>query len=640
MKVSEPLIVLVGNPNSGKTSLFNHLTGSQYKVANYPGVTVERRQGTLKLPDTSTAQLVDLPGTYSLQGESIDERVTIKELQEKPDLIIAVVDASNIERNLYIVSELIDLKIPMILALNMVDLATKRGIGILNARLSHLLDLPVIPIVALERLGIEELRATIVQQLKHKKISKESYQWAPKDYFQSKENLGGTSVTISTADYGTLSSARYKWINHITQQSVTQKETLPGWSEKIDTWATGKVSGLVIFFFLMALLFQSIYAWAAYPMELIDYSIATIGAKLTELLEDSQLRSLLIDGVLAGVGSVIIFIPQIALLFFFIGILEDSGYLCRAAFVMDRLMRKVGLQGRSFIPLLSSFACAIPGIMSTRSIPSLADRLLTILVAPLMSCSARIPIYTLLIAAFIPAYSVAGIFSLQGLVMLSLYVLGVFGAALVSFAFKKTLFAGEPTLFVMEMPPFRMPSFRLILRDVWDRIKIFLRSAGTIILACSIVLWFLASHPRGNSGEAVSVRESYAGQLGRAIEPIIKPLGYNWEIGVGIIASFAAREVFVSSLATVYNLDSSNNAPESLTKLLKNQSDRENPITIATALSLLVFYVFSCQCMSTLAVCKRETGSWKWPAIMFLYMTTIAYIAAWATYTLAKSAGL
>ncbi|MCB0360621.1 MAG: ferrous iron transporter B, partial [Bdellovibrionales bacterium] len=378
-------------------------------------------------------------------------------------------------------------------------------------------------------------------------------------------------------------------------------------------------------------------AWASIPMDFIDEQIVSLGAFISSHLEPGPLESLLVDGVLAGVGSVVIFVPQIALLFFFIGILEDSGYLCRAAFVMDRVMRKVGLQGRSFIPLLSSFACAVPGIMSTRSIPSIADRFVTILVAPLMSCSARLPVYTVLIAAFIPAVYVGGIFPLQGLVMLSLYLLGIIGAAIVSWVLKKAFFRGEPALFVMEMPPFRTPSLTLVLREVWDRVSVFLKTAGTVIFACSIVLWFLASHPTADNGQPVPVQESYAGMLGQQIEPIIEPLGFDWRIGIGLIASFAAREVFVSTLATVYNLEDVDNVTQSLTGLLRRGAERGTGFGLPTALALLVFYVFACQCMSTLAVCRRETGSWKWPALMFGYMSVLAYLGAMATYHLSRA---
>jgi ferrous iron transport protein B len=380
----------------------------------------------------------------------------------------------------------------------------------------------------------------------------------------------------------------------------------------------------------MALIFQAIFLWASAPMDLIDSSFTTLGNFINQQMADGPLRSLLVDGIVAGVGSVLIFIPQIAILFLFLGLLEDSGYLARAAFIMDRIMRQFGLQGRSFIPLLSSFACAIPGIMSTRTIPSFADRMITILVAPLMSCSARLPVYTLLIAAFVPEHRLLGVISLQGLVLLSMYLLGIIGAALVAWILKLSLLRGAPALFIMEMPVFKVPGLKVVLRDVWDRIVLFIKGAGTVILACSIILWFLASYPEG------SVKESYAGQIGTAIEPIIKPLGFNWEIGVGILASFAAREVFVTSLATVYNLQGADETSESLISMLRHRHET-GEMTTASALALMVFFVFACQCMSTIAVCRRETGSWRWPALMFGYMTALAYLAAWATYVVASA---
>jgi ferrous iron transport protein B len=384
----------------------------------------------------------------------------------------------------------------------------------------------------------------------------------------------------------------------------------------------------------MATVFQSIFLGAEGPMTWIEDSFTWLGSALGELLPEGPVRSLVVNGVVSGVGSVVVFVPQIAILFLFLGILEDSGYLARAAFIMDRVMRPVGLQGRSFIPLLSSFACAIPGILSARTIPAWSDRMATILVAPLMSCSARLPVYTVLIAAFIPAKPLIFGLSLQGLVLFAMYLLGVLGAAVVAWLLKLSVLRGKPALFVMEMPAFRVPSTKIVLRDVVDRVLGFLKNATTVILACSVVLWFLASYPR-QDGHDATVKASYAGQIGTFIEPVIKPLGFNWEIGVGILASFAAREVFISSLATVYNLQESADSATSLIAVLKNRAER-GEFSLATALSLMVFYVFACQCISTLAVTKRETGGWRWPAFMFLYMTALAYGASFLTYQLAQ----
>ncbi|MDD2944095.1 MAG: ferrous iron transport protein B, partial [bacterium] len=429
--------------------------------------------------------------------------------------------------------------------------------------------------------------------------------------------------------YNFEASNRYRRINEIVKQSTSRVKAKPLLAQKIDPLLTHPVWGTIIFLAIMTIIFQSIFLWADLPMTFIDDSITSLGNLIEPLIPPGKIRSLIIEGILAGVGSVLIFIPQIAILFFFLGALEDSAYLTRAAFLMDRLMRHVGLQGRSFIPLLSSFACAIPGIMATRTIPSFADRMATILIAPLMSCAARLPVYTVLIAAFVPKTKLAGIFSLQGVALFSLYLLGIIGAAIVSFALKKTILRGEPSVFVMELPPFRRPSLRLVLHNVLDRIKIFVKDAGTVIFACSIILWALASYPQ----EDGHIANSYAGRIGHFIEPAIKPLGYNWEIGVGLIASFAAREVFISTLATIYSIEDQSEDNSSLVNSLAAKRER-GEFSVATAISLLVFYVFACQCMATIAVVKRET-SWRWATFMLAYMTLLAYGSAWSAYNLA-----
>ncbi len=676
-------IALAGNPNSGKTSVFNALTHSRYKVANYPGVTVEKKEARLELEDGQTAIVSDLPGTYSLCSTSLDEAVATQVLlgqlkgELAPDMLICVIDASNLERNLYLATQLIDLGIPLILALNMQDLAEKKGISIKREILSRLLDVPVVSLVASKQRGIEELRLTISKLLDAPRASNQRFAWAASNpgylaqasalgtlegavskFSESAKTIVGISLISSSSqskskqvqkevekvqaalnneglDASSLeASARYTWIQKLMEQSVSLIQAQKGslW-EKLSTLSTHKIWGVVFFLGLMGLVFQCIFSWAALPMEIIDSLFAQLSGVLGSFLSDGPLKSLLTDGIIPGVGSVLIFIPQIAILFFFLGILEDSGYLARAAFLMDTVMRYFGLQGRSFIPLLSCFACAIPGIMSTRTIPSFSDRLTTILVAPLMSCSARLPVYTLLIAAFVPANYIWGFISLQGLVLFSMYLLGALAAIVVAKILKSTLLKGEPAIFVMEMPPLRRPSLRFVLRAVWDRVLLFIKGAGTVILACSIVLWAFASFP-GNG-----INESFAGQLGRFIEPVISPLGFNWEIGVGILASFAAREVFVSALATVYNLADTSSTSQSLISLLQQQK-ASGHFSLATALSLMVFYVFACQCMSTLAVTRRETGSWYWTAFMFTYMTGLAYVAALVTYRLAVWGGL
>ncbi len=670
---TSPRIALAGNPNCGKTTLFNALTGLRHKVANYPGVTVEKKTGAAKLPGIGDALIIDLPGIYSLSAHSLDEIIASKallgELKDEPlpDLIVSVVDASNLERNLYLTTQLLDLGIPTVIALNMSDVAHERGILIKKELLSRALDAPVVALTANKKEGVTELVTTMSTLLASSKISHAAYGWlgSESSYRSMAQTLGesltgtrspasilrGSSLLsestiapegslaalvvnyrneLSTQGIDPLSfeaTRRYEWINTVVKQSVAIEDPEKKYlSDKVDSIIVHPLWGTLIFLAIMTVIFQSIFLWASIPMGLIDSLFTWLSSEVSVLLEPGDLQSLLVDGIIPGVGSVVIFVPQIAILFLCLGILEDSGYLSRAAFLMDKIMRKVGLQGRSFIPLLSSFACAIPGIMSTRTIPSFSDRMTTILVAPLMSCSARIPVYTLLIGAFVPQDFYLGFVSLQGLVLLGMYLLGVIGAAGVAWVLKFFFFKGEPALFVMEMPPFRVPALKTILRDIIDRVFLFLKSAGTVILACSILLWFLASYPKGE------VEESYAGKIGMFMEPAIKPLGFNWEVGVGILASFAAREVFVSSLATVYNIaEKDEGDSHTLMETLKARH-QEGRFSTLSALSLMVFYVFACMCMSTLAVCKRETGSWRWTGFMFFYMTALAYVLSLATY--------
>lgn len=663
-----PLVLLAGNPNSGKTSLFNALTGSRYKVANYPGVTVEQKRGYLRGKKSSQIILSDLPGIYNLFGSSLDEQIAVRSLtdpfERQPNLVVAVVDATHLERGLYLVSQLIDLGVPVVLAITMVDLAEKQGIEIRSEVLARSLDLPVVLIHHSRRPEalLKEIELCLSQE---PKVSSQRFAWAQPapEFLESCRRISraapGTSgcpelhgaaliakVAVSTspdldstledertrlAELGidpdiTEANLRYRWLNAIVKRAVR----FPSFAPKsilgvIDSLTTHHIFGPLIFLVLMGLLFQAIFQWATYPMELIDQGVAYLQWSTSRLLPEGSLNSLVTDGVLAGVGSVIIFIPQIAVLFFLLGLLEESGYLTRAAFVTDGALRKVGLQGRAFVPLLSSFACAIPGILSTRTIPTVKERLITILIAPLMSCSARLPVYTLLIAAFIPKLTIAGVLSLQGLVLFSLYLLGVIVAVFVALILKLLLRQKEVSLFMMEMPSFRRPSARVVLRQTLDRVLLFMRSAGTVILACSVVLWFLASHPKG------PIEESYVGRLGHVIEPAIRPLGFNWEIGIGLITSFAAREVFVSTLATVYHLQQEESTKDSLVELLRAKREGGS-FSVPTALSLMVFYVFACQCVSTLAVCRKETNSWTWPAVMFVYMTTLAYVLSFVTY--------
>ncbi len=683
-------VVIAGNPNSGKTTLFNALTGLRYKVGNYPGVTVERKIGSINLSENERAVLVDVPGIYTLSNFSEDEQVATKILfgsypkEAPPDIVIAVIDCTNLERNLYFLSQLIDFGYPIVVALTMGDLANKVGIQIHSELLAKELDLPIVPIHANKKHGLEELKSTLLKTIESSKTSSKKFTWC-KDYpevIQATTILGNKiieaepSLPKSTATLLGLGIAsdsffahsnkqtdkksdeltkvieetkqiiskngldplsfdttlRYIWANKVFTRSSQVQQATGLLSEKIDKILTNRVSGFLTFILLMAMLFQSIFIWAVAPMEYIASGINFISQTLSNLLpEGSMFSSLVVDGIVAGVGNVLVFVPQIAILFFLLSLLEDSGYLARAAYVMDRVMRPFGLQGRSFIPLLSSFACAIPGILSTRTIASKADRLATILIAPLMSCSARLPVYSVLISACIPSTLTYFGLSAQGITLLGMYLLGVVVAAIVSLILKLTILKGEPALFVMEMPPLRRPSLTTVFYDVYDRVRSFIKDAGTMILACSIVLWFLASFPKPPAEYTESpVRYSMAGRLGSFIEPAIKPLGFNWEIGISLIASFAAREVFISSLATIYQLDAEEDQG-SLIAVLKRKNS-EGSFTTRTALSLMVFYVFACQCMSTLAVTRRETGSWSWVVLMFSYMTILAWSMSYLTY--------
>lgn len=637
------VVALVGNPNCGKTTLFNALTGSRYKVANYPGVTVEKREGSLSLLPDGCARIFDLPGTYALQGTTPDEKIVTQCISSnlpgcpRPDLVVVVVDATNLERNLFLLSELIDTGLPIILAVNMMDAAERAGIKIYTELLSRYLDLPVLPIVARSKFGLTDLIGAISTMLLNPKTSSQRLSWLPAQH-PLRATVEAQPIVSLVADPNTVASLatlRYAWIRTIVEKSTKlQERSVGGITEKLDRALTSKVWGLPIMFGLFALIFQAIFLWAQTPMDLIGSFIDGLSAWLSAQLPAGMLTSLLTDGIVPGVGNVIIFVPQIAILFFFIGILEDCGYLSRAAFLLDNFMRKIGLQGRAFIPLLSSFACAVPGILSTRTIPSRSDRLATIMIAPLMSCSARLPVYAVLIAAFIPNSYIGSFISLQGLTLLGMYVLGVVGACVVAWILKRTLARREPSFFVMEMPPLRMPVPRVVLRSTYDSVVSFLKNASTIILACSIVLWFLSSYPKpAPDFQGNSVKESYAGQLGVAIEPLIKPLGFNWEIGIGILSSFPAREVFITGLSTVYELGDDDQDQSGLVKHLQRKRE-DGSFTTLTAISLMVFYVFACQCMSTLAVCKRETGSWAWTLGMFGYMTGLAWLASFITYQL------
>ncbi len=689
-KGSPRTVAVIGNPNAGKTTLFNALTGLRQKVANYPGVTIEKKEGTLTLPDDSEILLVDLPGTYSLTATSPDERVATDILLQKiegvrpPDLIICVVDASNIERNLYLVTQVIDYHFPVVLALNMVDVAEKHGTVINKHALAQELGVPVIATVASKGIGIDELKRMIISTIS---VSSSTRQWnlppvvreecdeligllRQKQHF-SEPQAFHEAITLLTSpeaieeqanrydpeivnhvrgDHRKLKGlgvntravfieSRYEWIGRICEQAVLRgTKQITKKSDLVDKVLTHKVWGFLFFIGTMLVVFQAIFTWAAVPMEWISNSIDWVGAQIVTAVPPGDLRDLLVNGALAGVGAVVTFLPQIIILFLFIGLLEDTGYMARAAFIMDRLMGKVGLHGKSFIPLMTSFACAVPGIMATRTIENKNDRLVTILVAPLMSCSARLPVYTLLIAAFIPNQTILGMFSVAGITLISMYLLGLVAALAMAWIFKKTLLKGAPPPFIMELPPYRIPSIRNIFIQTYERSWHFLQRAGTVILGVSIILWFLATYPRHeNVSPSEQLEHSFAGRAGHVLEPLIRPLGFDWKIGVGMVTSLLQREVFVGTMGTLYNVQHADNSDGAVSLQTRMREDI-NPVTgeptftVLTAICVMVYYVLAMQCLSTVAVVRRESGSWRWALFQFSYMTILAYIVTFLVY--------
>ncbi len=727
-----PYLVLTGNPNCGKTTLFNALTGLRARVGNYAGVTVERKEGKLlNAPAGCQPRVLDLPGTYSLSPQSLDEQISRDVLLGRltelpaPALVIVVVDASNLQRNLYYATQVLELGYPTLVALNMIDVAAANGHSIDSDQLARELGTRVIPIVASSGEGLPELRRAIFDSLERPappsdqifcelpaEMKEEARQIAAllaAAFHERRTQASAEALLIlsnekalasSSTHYpaeiqtaveqararldaagvdwrGTTIEGRYARIATI-QEAATVELAPPGetFSDRLDRVLTHKVWGTLIFVGIMTLMFQSIFVFAHFPMNALQAGVDWLGNMVGRLVPAGDLNSLLVNGVVAGVGAVVVFLPQILLLFLFIGFLEDTGYMARAAFLMDRLMSKVGLHGKSFIPMLSSFACAIPGIMATRTIESPKDRLVTILVSPLMSCSARLPVYTILIAACIPDVTLFGFLRLSGLMMLSMYLLGIIVALFMAWVFKKTLLKGEPPLLIMELPPYKRPLLRVVARHMWDRSKVFLRRAGTVILGINILLWFLATYPhqrgvdnafasrraemeaqvtKATSPDAVAkaqaelagldseiagakLRGSFAGYAGRLIEPLIAPLGFDWKMGIGLVSSFAAREVFVSTMATVYNVadGAEGSSNQSMVAALRAQKrpDGTAVYTALTAVTLMVFYVFALQCVSTVAVVRRETNSWKWPLFQWFYMGTLAWGFAFATYRL------
>ena len=682
-------VALLGNPNSGKTTLFNSLTGLHHKVGNYPGVTVERREGRCTLPDGQEITVLDLPGTYSLHPCAPDEQITTDALlgrigSSPPDVVVCVVDATSLERNLYVVTQVIDCHLPVVMVLTMCDLAQEREMLIDTRLLSEALGIPVLRTAAYKGEGIEHVRralATVPQS------NGNGHRWpVPQPLQHAHDRLAemlrtDRRMTLQAASYEATSlliapdavagridpfddrmrkylrttherlaflgidpptvfiETRYAWIRDLCATALRmQGRSDRSLTDRIDRIVTHRVWGFLLFLGVMAVVFQTIFSWATYPMELIGTGFDALGRLILDTMPPGDLRSLIVDGALAGVAGVVTFLPQIAFLFVFLGLLEDSGYMARAAFIMDKLMSKVGLHGKSFIPLLGSFACAVPGIMATRTIENPKDRLATILVAPLMSCSARLPVYSLLIAACIPPTVLLGVVSYQGLTLLVLYVTGMVMALSMAWLFKKTLLRSVPPLFIMELPPYRIPSMKTVLYLVWERVLAFLKTAGTIILGVSILLWFLATYPKNDqAAPSQRLQQSYAGQMGRAIEPLIRPLGFDWKIGIGLISSLLQREAFVSAMATIYNIADNDNRPQTATlnRAMQNDVDArtgQSTFSLATTLALLAYYMLALQCLSTVAVVHRETNGWKWPAFQFLYMTVLAYGVSFAVH--------
>ncbi len=719
-------IALVGNPNTGKTTIFNALTGLRHSTANYPGVTVEKKTGWMKLPGGEDVSVLDLPGAYSLLPRSLDEDIVHDVLlgvrcdTPPPDLVLVVLDANNLERNLYLATQVLETGIPVILVLNMWDMVRKSSASVDLEKLQKLTGVPCVPTVGMEREGIQKLEAAIASVFMETSPAPANLRFDPflpeilkieldkivvvienclKDrpeavfgeslrllsdrlfrssFFEDVEigNLLRTeilSVRSSLKQRGidwtsVEPECRYTAIEHLCGQIIRRvPQKALTFSEHLDRILTHRIWGVVAFIAIMGIIFQSIFSWAQGPMNLLSRFIEKLGGLAQGWLPTGPLQSLVVDGIIAGVGNVIVFLPQIFLLFFFIALFEDTGYMARAVFVLDKLMKKVGLNGKAFLPLLSSFACTVPGVLATRTIEDRNDRLATILVAPLMSCSARLPIYTLLIAAFIPNIHVFHVLHLQGLTLLGLYLMSIGAGLGVAALFRKTFLKGNRMPFVFELPPYRIPHLKTVLGTMWDRAKEFITRAGSIIFLLSIVLWFLVSYPKDPvaatkfsaarqvaaktcSGEVLQerlgliehdeknqqLRSSYAGSLGHAIEPAIRPLGFNWEIGIGIIASFAARELLISTLAIVHHVQPEGEGMTAgLIDALQKQRSTETGKLVYTplvALSLMVFYVLACQCFSTFAIVKRETGSWGWMFFMIFYMTGLAWGSSFLVY--------
>ena len=717
--VLRPIILVAGNPNSGKSTLFNALTGAHAKVSNYPGVTVSRTTARLTLPDHGEVELVDLPGSYSLTARSRDEQVAVDAVLgragARPDLVLVVADATALARNLYLINEIVEAGARVVVALNMIDEARAQGMAIDVARLSAAIEAPVVPVVARRREGLEQLTRALDRALGTPRTAPPAgaletparqdvealaavveREWPSEAHAArawatwlllsvdetAPDDLAGIPVGVREAAAARRAAAardgrnldlevigaRYRRVDAIVAQVAQHAPPAgPSWTERVDSLLTHRISGFLVFVVVMLALFQALFSWSEPAIGLIEDQVALLQGHVTGLLPPGPFRDLLVDGVIAGVGNVIVFVPQIALLFLFIGVMEDVGYLARVAFVIDRLMGRVGLHGKSFVPMLSGFSCAIPAVMATRTLENRTDRLLTMMVLPLMSCSARLPIYVLVIATvFNPQARVFGVASTAAVTLLAMYLLSVSAALGAAAVLRRTVLKGPRPTLMLELPPYRLPVPGVLLRSTWRQVRAFLVDAGTTILALTIVVWAVLSYPKSETAELAMVeqraaveatlpegperaarlealegrargaelRNSLGGRLGHLIEPVIEPLGFDWRIGVGILGAFTAREVFVSTMGIVFDIGEADETNQSLRQELRGarRADGSRLMTPLTGVSLMVFFVLACQCMSTLAVVRRESGSWGWPAFMFAYQTGMAYVAALMVY--------
>lgn len=719
-RAERPLVALVGNPNTGKSSIFNRLTGARVRVGNYPGITVERTVGRCRLPG-GDVDVLDVPGAYSLVARSPDEQIAIDVVlghggNPRPDLVVAVVDATSVERNLYFVLQLLELELPMVVALNFSDAAEREGVRVEAEALSAALGVPVVPTVATRAGGVDALRAAITDGLRAPAHGR--WLWTPDaalaadverlvpllDGLVADDASSGTRRAVALwalmsldaedeltgvpADLrlhalerqraareagrdldGEVVGARYAWIDAHSPEFVSRGARPRTLGERVDAVLLHPVAGFGVFIGLMALIFQALFSWSEPAIGWVEDTFAWLAATARAGLPGGVLTDFVVDALIGGVGNVLVFLPQIMLLFLFIGVMEDTGYLARAAFLMDRVMNRIGLHGRAFVPMLSAYACAVPAIMATRTMERRRDRYLTMMTLPLTTCSARLPVYTLLIGALIPATTVAGFFSAQSLVMVAMYLFGIAMALVAAAVLGRTVLGGERVPLILELPAYRRPDPRGVARLVWSRSSLFVREAGTVILVCTAVLWALLYFPRTSPEaealaeqrpvaeaagpaavadleariEGAQKRNSYGGQLGRFIEPAIEPLGFDWKVGVGLVGAFAAREVFVSTMGVIYGVgDAATEDDPRLRARLKEErhDDGRRVYTPLMGLSLLVFFALACQCMSTLAAVKRETRSLRWPAFMFVYMTALAWVSSLAVYQGGRLLGL